>query len=169
MPDYRAVVVTVSDASHQGKRQDLSGPAIASLLTANKFQVVSTVIVPDEQPVISAKLVELSTDADLIVTTGGTGIAPRDVTPEATRAICDRFIDGIPERMRADGLKHTPYAILSRGLCGIRGRTIILNLPGNPNGARESLESVVGLLAHALNLLRGDTAHPPNWHSASRP
>jgi molybdenum cofactor synthesis domain-containing protein len=169
MPDYRAVVVTVSDASHQGKRQDLSGPAIASLLTANKFQVVSTVIVPDEQPVISAKLVELSTDADLIVTTGGTGIAPRDVTPEATRAICDRFIDGIPERMRADGLKHTPYAILSRGLCGIRGRTIILNLPGNPNGARESLESVIGLLAHALNLLRGDTAHPPNWHSASRP
>ena len=169
MPDYRAVVVTVSDASHQGKRQDLSGPAIASLLTANKFQVVSTVIVPDEQPVISAKLVELSTDADLIVTTGGTGIAPRDVTPEATRAICDRFIDGIPERMRADGLKHTPYAVLSRGLCGIRGRTIILNLPGNPNGARESLESVVGLLAHALNLLRGDTAHPPNWHSASRP
>jgi molybdopterin adenylyltransferase len=169
MPDYRAVVVTVSDASHQGKRQDLSGPAIASLLTANKFQVVSTVIVPDEQPVISAKLVELSTDADLIVTTGGTGIAPRDVTPEATRAICDRFIDGIPERMRADGLKHTPYAVLSRGLCGIRGRTIILNLPGNPNGARESLESVIGLLAHALNLLRGDTAHPPNWHSASRP
>jgi molybdenum cofactor synthesis domain-containing protein len=169
MPDYRAVVVTVSDASHQGKRQDLSGPAIASLLTANKFQVVSTVIVPDEQPVISAKLVELSTDADLIVTTGGTGIAPRDVTPEATRAICDRFIDGIPERMRADGLKHTPYAILSRGLCGIRGRTIILNLPGNPNGARESLESVIGLLAHALNLLRGETAHPPNWHSASRP
>jgi molybdopterin adenylyltransferase len=169
MPDYRAVVVTVSDASHQGKRQDLSGPAIASLLTANKFQVVSTVIVPDEQPVISAKLVELSTDADLIVTTGGTGIAPRDVTPEATRAICDRFIDGIPERMRADGLKHTPYAVLSRGLCGIRGRTIILNLPGNPNGARESLESVIGLLAHALNLVRGDTAHPPNWHSASRP
>ena len=169
MPDYRAVVVTVSDASHQGKRQDLSGPAIASLLTSNKFQVIGTVIVPDEQPVISAKLVELSTDADLIVTTGGTGIAPRDVTPEATRAICDRFIDGIPERMRADGLKHTPYAILSRGLCGIRGRTIILNLPGNPNGARESLESVVGLLAHALNLLRGNTAHPPNWHSASRP
>lgn len=169
MPDYRAVVVTVSDASHQGKRQDLSGPAIASLLTANKFQVVSTVIVPDEQPVISAKLIELSADADLIVTTGGTGIAPRDVTPEATRAICDRFIDGIPERMRADGLKHTPYAILSRGLCGIRGRTIILNLPGNPNGARESLESVIGLLAHALNLLRGETAHPPNWHSASRP
>jgi len=169
MPDYRAVVVTVSDASHQGKRQDLSGPAIASLLTSNKFQVICTVIVPDEQPVISAKLIELSADADLIVTTGGTGIAPRDVTPEATRAICDRFIDGIPERMRADGLKHTPYAILSRGLCGIRGRTIILNLPGNPNGARESLESVVGLLAHALNLLRGDTAHPPNWHSASRP
>jgi len=169
MPDYRAVVVTVSDASHQGKRQDLSGPAIASLLTSNKFQVIGTVIVPDEQPVISAKLIELSADADLIVTTGGTGIAPRDVTPEATRAICDRFIDGIPERMRADGLKHTPYAILSRGLCGIRGRTIILNLPGNPNGARESLESVVGLLAHALNLLRGETAHPPNWHSASRP
>ena len=169
MPDYRAAVVTVSDASYQGTRQDLSGPAVVLLLAAHKFQVVNSVIVPDEQEMIASKLVDLCSDSDLIVTTGGTGIAPRDVTPEATRSVCNRFIDGIPERMRAEGLKHTPYATLTRGLCGIRDRSIILNLPGNPDGARESLESVIGLLAHALNLLRGDTAHPPNWHSASRP
>ena len=165
MPDYRAAVVTVSDACHKGERQDLSGPAVSKLLTANKFHVTEYVIVPDEQRIISDHLVQLSDNCDLVVTTGGTGIAPRDVTPEATRAICDRFIEGIPERMRAKGLEHTPYAILSRGLCGIRGHSIILNLPGSPAGARESLEIVIGLLAHALNLLRGNTAHPPDFHS----
>ena len=165
MPDYRASVVTVSDACHKGERQDLSGPAVSKLLAAHKFQVTEYVIVPDEQRIISDHLVQLSDNCDLVVTTGGTGIAPRDVTPEATRAICERFIEGIPERMRAKGLEHTPYAILSRGLCGIRGHSIILNLPGNPNGARESLETVVDLLAHALNLLRGDTAHSPDFHT----
>ena len=165
MPDYRAAVVTVSDACHKGERQDLSGPAVSKLLAAHKFHVTEYVIVPDEQRIISDHLVQLSDNCDLVVTTGGTGIAPRDVTPEATRAICDRFIDGIPERMRAKGVEHTPYAMLSRGLCGIRGHSIILNLPGSPNGARESLESVIDLLGHALNLLRGDTAHTADFHS----
>ncbi len=168
MPNHRAAVVTVSDACHKGERQDLSGPTVSKLLTAHNFRVTEYVIVPDEQRIISDHLVQLSENCDLVVTTGGTGIAPRDVTPEATRAVCERFIDGIPERMRAKGLEHTPYAILSRGVCGIRGCSIILNLPGNPNGARESLESVIDLLAHALNLLRGDTAHPPDFHTRTQ-
>lgn len=165
MPDYRAAVVTVSDASHRGEREDLSGPAVAEVLGSHGFHVTHSMTVPDERAIIRDTLVQLSSEADLVVTTGGTGIAPRDVTPEATREVCERFIDGIPELIRAEGLRHTPFAILSRGICGTRGRTIILNLPGNPSGARESLQSVVGLLGHALNLLRGDTAHPPNWHS----
>jgi molybdopterin adenylyltransferase len=165
MPDYRAAVVTISDACHKGERQDLSGPAVSKLLTANKFDVSEYVIVPDEQRIIRDHLVQLSDNCDLVVTTGGTGIAPRDVTPEATREVCDRFIEGIPELMRAKGREHTPFAVLTRGLCGIRGSSIILNLPGNPDGARESLEVVVGLLAHALNLLHGNTAHPPHFHS----
>lgn len=165
MPDYRAAVVTVSDACHQGKREDLSGPAVASVLTANGFTVAQRILVPDEAEQIRQALIEQCATHDLVVTTGGTGIAPRDVTPEATRAVCGRFIEGIPELMRAKGLEHTRFAVLTRGLCGIRERSVILNLPGNPSGARESLEEVVGLLTHALNLLRGDTAHPPHFHS----
>jgi molybdopterin adenylyltransferase len=165
MPDFRAAVLTISDACHKGERQDLSGPTVSKLLASNNFQVTEYLIVPDEQRIITDHLVQLSGNCDLVVTTGGTGIAPRDVTPEATRAVCERFIDGIPELMRAKGLHQTPFAVLTRGLCGIRGHSIILNLPGHPNGARESLEVVIGLLSHALNLLRGDTGHPPNFHS----
>ena len=104
-------------------------------------------------------LTRLSEQVQLIVTTGGTGIAARDVTPEATRAVCSKLIDGIPEKMRAAGLAHTPYAILSRGLCGVRGSTIILNLPGSPNGAVQSLEAVLDVLPHAVDLLAGKTEH----------
>lgn len=167
MAEYRAAVLTVSDSSFRGEREDVSGPAVAAVLSQNGFRVEQRAIVPDEQSSISGKLVELCESADLVVTTGGTGIAERDITPEATRAICERFIEGIPELMRAEGFKRTRFAALSRGVCGIRDKNIILNLPGSPSGAEESLRTVVELLEHALNLLRGNTSHPANWHSHS--
>jgi molybdenum cofactor synthesis domain-containing protein len=154
-----AAVLTVSDSSSRGERADISGPATADLLRRNGFDVTHQEIVPDEQPAIESALIRLSEQVQLIVTTGGTGIAERDVTPEATRAVCSRLIDGISEKMRAGGLQHTPYAILSRGLCGVRGRTLILNLPGSPNGAAQSLQSVIDILPHAVDLLAGKTGH----------
>jgi molybdenum cofactor synthesis domain-containing protein len=154
-----AAVLTVSDSSSRGERADLSGPAAADLLRQNGFDVTHQEIVSDDQPAIESALVRLSVQVQLIVTTGGTGIAERDVTPEATRAVCSRIIDGIAEKMRADGLRHTPNAILSRGLCGVRGQTLILNLPGNPNGAVQSLQSVIDILPHAIDLLAGKTEH----------
>jgi molybdenum cofactor synthesis domain-containing protein len=154
-----AAVLTVSDSSSRGERADISGPTTADLLRQNGFDVTHQEIVPDDRPAIESALVRLSEQVQLVVTTGGTGIAERDVTPEATRAVCSRLIDGIPEKMRADGLQHTPYAILSRGLCGIRGRTLILNLPGSPNGAVQSLQSVIKILPHAVDLLAGETGH----------
>jgi len=154
-----AAVVTVSDSSARGERTDLSGPATAELLRQNGFEVTHQGIVPDDQPVIEAALARLSGEVQLIVTTGGTGIAVRDVTPEATRAVCTKLIEGIPEKMRAAGLAHTPFAILSRGLCGVRGQALILNLPGHPNGAVQSLEAVIDVLSHAVDLLAGKTGH----------
>jgi len=154
-----AAVLTVSDSSSRGERQDLSGPAVVQLLTQKKFKVVASEIVPDEQDSIADMLTRLSERARLVVTTGGTGIAPRDVTPEATRRVCDRMIEGIAERIRLEGSKKTPFAALSRAVCGSRGRSLILNLPGSPKGAVDSLESVIDLLPHALRLLEGDTRH----------
>ena len=154
-----AAVLTVSDSSARGERPDRSGPATAELLRQNGFEVAHQEIVPDDQPAIESALVRLSERAQLIVTTGGTGIAPRDVTPEATRAVCSKLIDGIPEKMRAEGLEQTPFAIISRGLCGVRGRSLILNLPGSPAGAAESLLAVLEILPHALDLLAGKTWH----------
>ena len=114
---------------------------------------------PDDQPAIEAALVRLSEQVQLVVTTGGTGIAARDVTPEATRMVCSKLVDGIPEKMRSAGLAQTPFAILSRGICGIRGQTLILNLPGSPKGAVQSLQAVVDILPHAVDLLSGKTEH----------
>ena len=154
-----AAVLTVSDSSSRGERADLSGPATAEVLRQHGFDVTHQEIVPDDQPAIEAALVRLSEQVQLIVTTGGTGIAARDVTPEATRAVCSKLIDGIPEKMRSQGLAQTPFAILSRGLCGIRGQALILNLPGSPSGAVQSLQAVIDILPHAVDLLAGKTEH----------
>ncbi len=154
-----AAVLTISDSSARGARADLSGPAVARVLRKRHFSVVATEIVPDERPAIQKMLVQLAGKARLVVTTGGTGIAERDVTPEATQAVCDRLLEGVAERMRAEGARKTPLAALSRGVCGIRGKSMILNTPGSPRGAVESLEAVIDLLPHALQLLSGDTEH----------
>ncbi len=154
-----AAVVTVSDSCSRGERGDISGPAVAEALGKSGFRVVATRIVQDDSMQIQNALVHLALEARFIVTTGGTGIALRDVTPEATEAICDRLIDGVGERMRNEGLKKTPFAALSRGVCGVRGKTLILNVPGSPSGAVESLHAVMELVPHALNLLDGKTEH----------
>ena len=154
-----AAVITVSDSASRGEREDLSGPAVTEILKQHGFETSHQEIVPDDRPAIESALIRLAGCVRLVVTTGGTGIAPRDVTPEATRAVCTRLLDGIPEKMRLDGLSKTPYAILSRAVCGIRGQSLILNLPGSPKGAVESLQSVVNLLPHILVLLEGHTEH----------
>jgi molybdopterin adenylyltransferase len=154
-----AAVVTVSDSCARGERTDVSGPAVAEALKNLGFRVVGARVVPDDSMQIQNALVHLALEARFIVTTGGTGIALRDVTPEATAAICDRLIDGVGERMRLQGAKKTTFAALSRGVCGVREKTLILNLPGSPSGAVESLQAVVDLIPHALNLLEGKTEH----------
>ena len=154
-----AAVVTVSDSCARREREDRSGPAVAQLLEKLHFSVAAREVVSDDVIQIQNLLIRLAREVPLIVTTGGTGIAARDVTPEATTAVCDRLLGGIAERMRAEGAKKTPYAALSRGVCGVRGKTLILNLPGSPVGAVESLEVIAGLLPHALELLAGKTEH----------
>ena len=155
----------------RGERADISGPAVADLLRQNGFEVAHQEIVPDDQAAIESALIRLSEQAELIVTTGGTGIAVRDVTPEATRAVCSKLIDGIPERMRAAGAAQTPFAMLSRAACGVRGRSLILNLPGSPSGAVESLRAILHILPHAIDLLAGKTGHnhaPPASENDSK-
>lgn len=154
-----AAVLTVSDSSSRGERPDLSGPALVELLTKRNYQVVATEIVPDDRTHVENALLRLSEKARLVVSTGGTGLAERDITPEATRAVCERMVEGIPERMRLEGTKKTPFAALSRGVCGTRGQSLIVNLPGSPKGAVESLEAVIDILPHALQILGGNTQH----------
>ena len=160
IPDLlTAAVLTVSDSSARGERQDLGGPAVAEVLERHKFRIVVREVVPDDERTIREALVRMSSLVRFVVTTGGTGIAIRDVTPDATRAVCERMMEGVAEHMRAEGAKHTKFAALSRAVCGTRGQTVILNLPGKPSGAVESLESVIELIPHALQLLSGLTAH----------
>ena len=156
---FTAAVVTVSDSCARGERVDLSGPAVAQALKKSHFEVSVQEVVSDDSMRIQNLLTHLALGVRLIVTTGGTGVSLRDVTPEATRAICDRVLDGVAERMRSEGIKKTPFAALSRGVCGVMGKTIILNLPGSPSGALESLEAVIELIPHALQLLDGNTEH----------
>ena len=154
-----AAVLTVSDSCSRGERVDLSGPAVVGALERHKFQVVERSVVADDCAIIQKKLIELCRSARLVVTTGGTGIAPRDVTPEATSAVCDRLVEGIAEQMRLRGSDKTRFSALSRAVCGVRGTSLILNLPGSPAGAVESLEAVIDLLPHALELIAGKTEH----------
>jgi molybdopterin adenylyltransferase len=156
---FTAAVVTVSDSCARGEREDKSGPAVCGILKKLGFNVLFREVVPDEPIQIQNLLIRLGRDVQLIVTTGGTGIAARDVTPEATTAVCDRLLVGVAEKMRSEGAKKTQFAALSRGVCGVRGKTLILNLPGSPTGAEESLAAVAGLIPHAIELLSGKTEH----------
>jgi molybdenum cofactor synthesis domain-containing protein len=158
----RAAVITVSDSTFAGERADKSGPAVEERLGELGYEIASRSVVPDERCQIRDELIRLAADnrVDVIFTTGGTGVALRDVTPEATRDAIDREIPGLGEYMRAEGLKFTAKSILSRGLAGTLGRVLIINLPGSPRGAVQSLNAIVELVPHAVQLLHGETAHP---------
>jgi len=153
----RVAILTVSDSCALGKRVDISGQAIEDMLSRDKFEICEKRIVPDDQDAIAGELMYFSDEAgfDLVFTTGGTGLGPRDVTPEATVSVCERIVPGLGEVMRVEGLKRTPNAILSRGIAGIRRNTLIINLPGSPKAVRECLELIVGILPHAVEMMRG--------------
>jgi len=161
---WTATVLTISDSCARGERADLSGPAVAAVLRRRNFQLLGSEVVPDEQSAIERAIIHWTGESRLVITTGGTGIAERDLTPEATRRVSTRLLEGVAERMRIEGAKKTPFAALSRGVCGIRGESLILNLPGSPSAAIESLESVIDLLPHALDLLSGKTEHTEHPH-----
>ena len=154
---FKAAVLTVSDRSARGERPDTGGPLVAGLLRGAGYEILQVSTVPDDRPRIEAAL-RLMADhlrVDLVVTTGGTGFAPRDVTPEATAAVCDRLAPGIPEAMRSASMQVTKRAMLSRAQAGLRGKTLIINLPGSPKAARENLEAVLPALPHGLEVLSG--------------
>jgi molybdopterin adenylyltransferase len=153
-------VITISDRVSAGQMEDQSGPALIRLLAAAQFDVSGPEVVPDvEQRISRAILAAAGGGADLVVTTGGTGLGPRDVTPQATSAVIDFEVPGLGEAMRRVGAASTPMAALSRSMAGVRGRTLILNVPGSVKGATESLEAVMAMLGHAIRLLQGNTAH----------
>jgi molybdenum cofactor synthesis domain-containing protein len=156
-----AAVLTISDSVSTGARADLSGPAVRDRLEQLGWRVSVMEVIPDEADQISSRLATLADGGQVsaIFTTGGTGLAPRDVTPEATRSVLDREIPGFPELMRARGREHTPMAALSRSVAGARGKVLIVNLPGSPKGALESLNAIVELAPHVLDLLRGNSEH----------
>jgi molybdopterin adenylyltransferase len=157
----RATILVLSDAASRGQRADLSGPAVRELLEARGWHVTTVEVLPDDLDSIRQKLETLTDtgDCDAVITSGGTGVGPRDVTPEATRAVMEKEILGLAELMRAEGVKKTRRAALSRGVVGVRRGKLIVNLPGSPRGARDSLESILDLLPHVVNLIQGRTAH----------
>lgn len=156
----KAGIITVSDKGSQGQREDLSGPAIAKMLAGAAFCVSQTIIVPDESDQISNAIIEFADreKLDLILTTGGTGLSPRDLTPEATLKVLDREIPGMAEAMRLASMKVTPHAMISRAVAGVRGRSLIVNLPGSPRGATQNLSAVLPALAHAIGKIQGDSS-----------
>ncbi|PKN52205.1 MAG: molybdenum cofactor biosynthesis protein [Deltaproteobacteria bacterium HGW-Deltaproteobacteria-13] len=155
---FTACIITVSDKGSQGKRQDLSGPAIAEMLAGAGFKIKHTLIVPDEVDQIQKAIINFADieKADLILTTGGTGVSPRDLTPDATLEVIDKQIPGMAEAMRQNSLLVTPHAMISRAIAGIRGQCLIINLPGSPKGAKENLAVVLPALHHAVEKIKGD-------------
>jgi molybdopterin adenylyltransferase len=153
-----AGIITVSDKGSQGKREDKSGPAIAEMLAGAAIQVTKTLIVPDEMDQISQAIITFADvdHLDLILTTGGTGVSPRDLTPDATLQVIDKAIPGMAEAMRYASMKITPHAMISRAVAGIRGHSLIINLPGSPKGAKENLTVVLPALQHAIEKIKGD-------------
>ena len=154
---YNVAILTVSDRCSRGEREDSSGTIIREMLTRIGLQVKDYAIVPDEKGIIAGKLIYWADQerVDIIITTGGTGLSPRDVTPEATSIVIHRVIPGFAEAMRAKGLEKTPHAMLSREVCGTRNKTLIINLPGSPGAVRECLETILPALPHAIELIRG--------------
>ena len=154
---YRAGILTVSDRGARGEREDVSGKVIAEMLAGISIEVAAYDIVPDEEDRIAAKILEFVDvrNLDLVITTGGTGVSPRDVTPEATRRVMDREIPGMAEAMRQESAHKTPHAMLSRAVAAIRKKSLIINLPGSPKGARENLQAILPALEHALEKIKG--------------
>lgn len=154
-------ILTTSDLGARGEREDTSGQAIREMMESDGYTVVLYEVIPDELGLIQSRLLDWSDSGqvDLIVTTGGTGLGPRDVTPEATASVIERHVPGIPEAMRMNTLRHTPLAILSRGVAGTRANCLIVNLPGSPNGVRECLDVVLAALGHAVDVLKGNPGH----------
>ena len=154
----RAAIITSSDSGYAGKREDLSGPALEEMLREAGYEVVSRTILPDDQEKLEAELISICDEgrADLILTTGGTGFSPRDVMPEATAAVAERMVPGIPEAMRAYSMQYTKRTMLSRAASGIRRQTLIVNLPGSPKAVRECLEYILPELEHGLQILLGE-------------
>lgn len=156
----RVAIITSSDTGYRGEREDLSGPAIREIVEKNGYEVVSEDILPDDRKMLSERMAEIADSgaAELILTTGGTGFSPRDITPEATEDIIDRRVPGIPEAMRAASMKYTKRAMLSRAAAGIRKETLIINLPGSPKAVEESLAEILEEVIHGVEILTGQTA-----------
>ena len=153
----KVAILTISDSCSKGQREDVSGQTIKEVLPKNKFEICDYKIVPDEHQSIKEALICFSDEvnADIVLTTGGTGLGPRDVTPEATVDVCQKMVPGLAEAMRSEGLKKTKNAILSRAVAAIRGNTLIINLPGSPKGVKESLQIILDVLPHAVEMMRG--------------